>query len=194
MSANKNTTLGCGATIEWLKNELNLFNDSIETETMANSVADNGGVYLVPAFSGLGSPHWQMERKASLSGINFGTTKNHIVRAALEAISYQIADVTAAMEKDAKLSLKELMADGGIASNKFVIQFLADLLNKPVATIGIPDVSALGAAYLAGLQAGVYESIEMLKKLNSDKKNYLPQPDLSKVKKGYAGWQKTINN
>ena len=185
--------VSCGATIEWLKNELNLFNDSKETETMANAVADNGGVYLIPAFSGLGSPHWQMERKASLSGINFGTTKNHIVRAALESIPYQIADVIAAMEKDANLSLKELMSDGGITSNKFVIQFLADLLNKPVATIGMPDVSALGAAYLAGLEAGVYESIEALKKLNSDKKNYLPHPDLSKVNEGYGGWQKTIN-
>jgi glycerol kinase len=184
--------VSCGATIEWLKNKLNLFSDSKDTEAMANAVADNGGVYLIPAFSGLGSPHWQMERKASLSGINFGTTKNHIVRAALESICYQIADVFAAMEKDAKLSLKELMADGGITSNQFVIQFLADLLCKPVATIGMPDVSALGAAYLAGLQAGVYESIEVLNKLNSDKKNYLPQTDLLKVKEGYAGWLKTI--
>jgi len=185
--------VSCGATIEWLKKELNLFSDSKETEGMANSVTDNGGVYLIPAFSGLGSPHWQMEKKASLSGISFGTTKNHIVRAALESIPYQIADVIAAMEKDARLSLKGLMADGGITSNQFVIRFLADLLNKPVATIGTPDVSALGAAYLAGLQVGVYESIEMLKKLNSDKKNYLPRPDLSKVTEGYAGWQKTIN-
>ena len=186
--------VSCGATIEWLKNELNLFKDSRETDAMANAVADTGGVYLVPAFSGLGSPHWQMNRRASLSGINFGTTKNHIVRAALESIPYQIADVIAAMEKDAKLSLKELMADGGITSNQFVIRFLADLLNKPVATIGMPDVSALGAAYLAGLQAGIYESIKVLKKLNSDKKNYLPRPGLSKVREGYAGWQKTINN
>jgi len=185
--------VSCGATIEWIKNELNLFSNSKETEVMANAVADNGGVYLVPAFSGLGSPHWQMERKASLSGINFGTTKNHIVRAALESIPYQIADVISAMEIDAKLSLKELMADGGITSNRFVMQFLADLLSKPVITIGIPDVSALGAAYLAGLQAGVYGSIEVLKKLISDKKNYLPRPDLSKVNEGYAGWQKTIN-
>jgi len=184
--------VSCGATIEWLKNELNLFNDTKETEEMANAVSDNGGVYLVPAFSGLGSPHWQMERKASLSGINFGTTKNHIVRAALESIAYQIADVIAAMEKDAGLSLKELMADGGITSNKFVTQFLADLLSKAVATIGMPDVSALGAAYLAGLQAGVYESIEVLRKLNSDKKNYLPQPDLKKITEGYSGWKKAI--
>lgn len=184
--------VSCGATIEWLKNELNLFNDSKETEVMANAIADNGGVYLIPAFSGLGSPHWQMERKASLSGLNFGTTRNHIVRAALESIPYQIADVIAAMEKDARLSLKELIADGGITANKFVIQFLADLLSKPVATIGMPDVSALGAAYLAGLQTGIYESLNMLKKLNSDKKEYLPRPDLKKITEGYSGWKKAI--
>ena len=184
--------VSCGATIEWLKNELNLFNDSKETEAMANAVDDNGGVYLVPAFSGLGSPHWQMERRASLSGINFGTTKNHIVRASLESIPYQIADVIAAMENDAGISLKELMADGGITSNQFVIRFLADLLNKPVVTIGMPDVSALGAAYLAGLQVGVYESIDALKKLNSGKKNYLPRADVKKTTEGYSGWKKTI--
>jgi len=186
--------VSCGATIEWLKNELNLFNDSKETEEMANAVADNGGVYLIPAFSGLGSPHWQMERKASLSGINFGTTKDHIVRAALESIPYQIADVITAMEKDAKLSLKELMADGGITSNKFVIQFLADLLCKPVATIGMPDVSALGAAYLAGLQVGVYESIDSLKRLNKNKTIYQPGNGTGSINKSYDGWKITIKN
>lgn len=186
--------VSCGATIEWLKNEMNLFTDSKETETIATSVADNGGVYLIPAFSGLGSPHWDMERRASLTGISFGTTKNHIVRAALESIPYQIKDVIVAMEKDAGVSLQELNADGGITSNAFVIQFLTDLLNKNVATIGMPDVSALGAAYLAGLQTGVYESIEALKKLNTNKKNHLPQADLSKVNEAYAGWQNEINN
>jgi glycerol kinase len=186
--------VSCGATIEWLKNELNLFTNSKETETMANAVADNGGVYLVPAFSGLGSPHWDMERKASITGINFGTTKNHIVRAALESIPYQIKDVIVAMEKDAAISLKELNADGGITANQFVIEFLTDLLNKNVATIGMPDVSALGAAYLAGLKAGVYESIDALRNLNTDKKKYSPAADTAKVNEGYNGWCKAINN
>ena len=186
--------VSCGATIEWLRNELKLFDDSKETEAMANAVADTGGVYLVPAFSGLGSPHWQMERRASLCGINFGTTKNHIVRAALESIPYQVADVIVAMEKDAKLSLKGLMADGGITSNRFIIQFLADLLNKPVATIGMPDVSALGAAYLAGLKVGVYESIDSLKQLNQNKTLYQPQNGLTHIDEYYAGWKKAIKN
>ncbi|MFI5132030.1 MAG: FGGY family carbohydrate kinase [Chitinophagales bacterium] len=183
--------VSCGATIEWLKNELNLFSDSKETETMANAVADNGGAYLIPAFSGLGSPHWHMERKASISGINFGTTKNHIVRAALESIPYQIADVIAAMEKDADITLKELMADGGITSNQFVIQFLADLLGKKVTTIGMPDVSALGAAFLAGLQTGVY-SLDKLKQLNNERKIFKPVNGIGSVDKAYAGWKQAI--
>ncbi len=185
--------VSCGATIEWLKNELNLFSDSKETEAMANAVADNGGVYLVPAFSGLGSPHWQMDRRASLTGMSFGTTKNHIVRAALESIPYQVMDVVTAMEKDAGISLKELNADGGITNNKFIMQFLADLLNKNVATIGMPDVSALGAALLAGLKVGVYESIEALKKLNNDKKYFQPADNAAAIK-NYKGWQKEIQN
>jgi len=185
--------VSCGATIEWLKNELNLFTDSKETAAIANAVADNGGVYLVPAFSGLGSPHWDMERKASITGVSFGTTKNHIVRAALESIPYQVKDVIVAMEKDAAIPLKELNADGGIISNQFVMQLLSDLLQKNVTSIGMPDVSALGAAYMAGLKSGVYGSIKSIKKLNTGKINYFPATDLSGVNKAYTGWQKAIN-
>ena len=184
--------VSCGATIEWLKNELNLFSDSKETVDMANAVTDNGGVYLIPAFSGLGSPYWDMERKASLAGISFGTNKNHIVRAALESISYQVKDVIVAMEKDAGVSLKELSADGGITANGFVIKFLTDLLNKNVATIGMADVSALGAAYLAGLQAGVYENIDSLRQLNTEKKCFQPDGMSKTAHIGYEGWKKEI--
>jgi glycerol kinase len=184
--------VSCGATIEWLKKELQLFEDNKETEAMAKAVSDNGGVYLVPAFSGLGSPHWKMDRKASITGMSFGTTKNHIVRAALESIPYQVQDVISAMEKDAGLLLQELNTDGGMTSNSFVLQFIADLLHKPVAGIGMPDVSALGAAYLAGLKVGVYRDINALKKLNAEKKYYLPAVNES-VKNGYKGWLKVIN-
>ncbi|NOT90243.1 FGGY family carbohydrate kinase [Ferruginibacter sp.] len=186
--------VSCGATIEWLKNELNLFTDSAATAAMASAVVDNGGVYLIPAFSGLGSPYWDMDRKASLTGMSFGTTKNHLVRAALESIPYQIKDVIVAMEKGASVTLKELNADGGITTNEFVIQFLADLLQKNVATIGNPDVSALGAAYLAGLQSGVYLSIEQLQQLNKEKKYHQPSTETASVNKGYDGWLKTIHN
>ncbi len=186
--------VSCGATIEWLKNELALFSNSADTEAMARAVDDNAGVYLVPAFSGLGSPHWDMDRRASITGMSFGTTKNHIVRAALESIPYQIKDVIVAMEKDAGISLKELNADGGITKNQFLIQFLADLLGKPVSLIGMPDVSALGAAYMAGLKAGVYDSIDSLKKLNAEKKICNPSGNMLITKKGYAGWKMVIDS
>jgi glycerol kinase len=184
--------VSCGATIEWLKNGLNLFTDSRETEAMANAVADNGGVYLIPAFSGLGSPHWQMDRRASISGMSFATTKNHIVRAALESIPYQIKDVVAAMEKDAALQLKELNTDGGMTSNQFVIQFIADLLNKQVACTLMPDVSALGAAYLAGLKIGIYKNLDHLSGLNADKKIFRPSND-NNIEAYYNNWKKLIS-
>lgn len=183
--------VSCGSTIEWLKNELKLIGDSKETEAIAVSVPDNNGVYLVPAFSGLGAPHWDMNRKASITGLTLGCNKNHVVRAALESIPYQVKDVIVAMEQDAGIKLQELMVDGGITSNKFVIQFLADLLERKIVNIGIADVSALGAAYLAGLQAGVYKDLEQLKTLSSDKSVTLPQPD-KKMKQNYSGWQNAV--
>jgi len=181
----------CGATIEWLKNELGLFTDSKQTEAMANSVEDNNGVYLMPAFSGLGAPHWDMNRKAVISGLTFGANKNHITRAALESIPYQIKDVIVAMEGDTKIELQQLMIDGGISSNNFIIQFLADLLNKPVVNIGIADVSALGAAYLAGLQQKIYRDLDHLLQLNKEKKIVKPLGD-DRVKTWYEGWTEAI--
>jgi glycerol kinase len=180
-----------GATIEWLKNELQLITDSKQTEAMATSVEDNNGVYLVPAFSGLGAPHWDMNRKASIVGLTFSANKNHIVRAALESIPYQIKDVIVAMEEDTQLQLKQLMVDGGISSNRFVIQFLTDLLQKEVVNIGIQDVSALGAAYLAGLKKGIFESIKSLTKLNTDLKVYQPAAN-DKMSEYYKGWKNAI--
>lgn len=183
--------VSCGATIEWLKNTLGLFSDSKETAAMALAVEDNDGVYLVPAFSGLGSPHWQMDRRASVTGMRFSTQKNHIVRAALESIAYQIRDVVTAMEKDAGISLQELNADGGITGNEFVMQFLCDQLQKKVATIGMPDVSALGAALLAGLQAGVYEDLQALKRMGLEKYYYHPE-NREAAEKYYAGWREVV--
>lgn len=162
--------VSCGSTIEWIKNELNLFTDSSETSAMASSVEDNGGVYIIPSFSGLGSPHWQMDRKAAIEGISFGTNKNHIVRAALESIPYQIKDVVLAMEQDAQVKLTHLNVDGGITNNIFVMSFLADLLQKQIAMVQIADVSALGAGLLAGLKAGIFESIEKIAALDLGKK------------------------
>lgn len=184
--------VSCGATIEWIKNELNIFKEIGDAENMATSIPDNNGVYIVPAFSGLGAPHWQMKSKAVISGLGFDCNKNHIVRAALESVGYQIKDVVDAMEQDAGISLKELMTDGGITANGFVMQFLTDLLNRPVARIGMPDVSALGAAYMAGLHVGVYKDILHLKTLNSEKKYTAPSDAINKVNNYYKGWQLAV--
>ncbi len=183
----------CGATIEWMKNRLNLFQDISETEGMARAVPDSNGVYVIPAFSGLGAPHWDMNRKASIVGLTFDCSKNHVVRAALESIPYQIKDVISAMESDTGVLLEGLMIDGGLTSNGFVVQLLADLLEIPVVNLGLPEISGLGAAYLAGLQVGIFESIDHLKKLNRDK-IIVVQPDQNrdKVQKRYQGWQDAI--
>ncbi len=182
--------VACGSTIEWIKNELGLFKDVQETEAMALSVDDNAGVYLIPAFSGLGAPHWQMNRKASIEGMTFGTTKNHIVRAALESIPYQIKDVINAMREDMGSDLISISINGGLSKNKFVMQFLVDLLAVPLNQQSNPDVSALGAAYLSGLKSGVYKSIVQLKELNESRSTSL-QPRLGNetVLKGYEGWK-----
>lgn len=183
--------VSCGSTIEWIKNELGLVNDSTATEAMATAVADNNGVYLVPAFSGLGAPHWDMNRKASITGLTFDCNKNHIVRAALESIPYQIKDVIVAMEEDAGVELAQLMVDGGMTSNGFVLQFLADLLQRKIVKIGMPDVSALGAAYMAGLKAEVYKNIDYLKTLNSQK-SFVSPANNRRVVGWYAGWCELI--
>ena len=183
--------VSCGATIEWLKNEMNLFAHSHQTEAMATAVENNNGVYLIPAFSGLGAPYWDMGRKASITGLTFSANKNHIARAALESIPYQIKDVLDAMETDTRIELHQLMVDGGLSSNNFILQFLADLLDKPVTNIGISDVSALGAAYLAGLQRKIYRDLNHLLELNTGKKIVKPSGNGS-VKAWYKGWQNAI--
>lgn len=182
----------CGATIEWLRTQLGLFSDIRETEAMALSVKDSGGIYLVPAFSGLGAPHWDMARKASITGLTFNSNKNHIVRAALESIPFQIKDVIVAMESDTGIALQELKIDGGLTSNNFVVQMLADLLEKPVVNLGFPEVSALGAAYLSGLYSGVYPDMAYLRKLSAGHSSLLPDVANDAVKAGYRGWQAAV--
>jgi glycerol kinase len=184
--------VSCGATIEWLKNELNLFSNSADTQKMAEAVNDCNGVVIVPAFSGLGSPHWQMQRKASITGVSFGTTKYHIVRAALESVAYQLKDIMDAMQKDAKIKLQQLNVNGGIAANEFVVSFLANLLEKQIVKIGITDVSALGASYLAGLDCGIFKNIEQIATLNKNMQAYKPNAKSVVEKNGYKVWQEII--
>lgn len=185
--------VACGSTLEWLKNELQLFDDPRETEQMALAVRDNAGVYLVPAFSGLGAPHWQMNRRASIEGMTFGTTKNHIVRAALESIPYQIKDVMDAMQRDMQSPLNDMAVNGGIANNGFVIRFLADLLGLRLKKRRNPDVSALGAAYLAGLQGGVFRGMEQLVELNQAGAEVITPDSNDSIPAYYRGWQRAVN-
>ena len=182
----------CGATIVWLRDQLGLFEHSRDTEDMTRSVEDTHGVHFFPAFSGLGAPHWKMNAKAAILGLTFGSNKNHIVRAALESIPFQIKDVIAAMETDSGLRLKELNVDGGITANQFVMQCLTDVLNTKVVTIGFEDVTALGAAYLAGLECGIFENLEHLRQLNTHKKEFVPGEDHEKVYSFYEEWEKTL--
>jgi glycerol kinase len=185
--------VSAGATIEWVKNQLGLFENTDDLEAICLSLDDNGGVYIIPAFSGLGAPHWDMNRKASIEGLSFESTKSHIIRAAVESVPYQIKEVIAAMEADSGTPLTEVKIDGGITSNKFVVQFLADLLERKVTNMDLADVSALGAGYLAGLKEGVYKGIDQLKTLNQNSTTTQAGPDSEKVKSCYEVWKKMID-
>jgi glycerol kinase len=163
-----------GAVVQWLRDELKIINDAKDTEYFANKVKDNGGVYLVPAFVGLGTPHWDMYARGTIVGLTRGANKNHIIRAALESIAYQSADLLSAMEKDSGIELKALKVDGGASANNFLMQFQADIIGKTVERPANLETTALGAAYLAGLAVGFWESREEIKKTWAVDKDYTP--------------------
>lgn len=182
----------CGATIKWLRDQLGLFDDNRQTEKIALSLDNTNGVYFVPAFSGLGAPHWKMDAKAAILGLNLGCDRNHVIRAALESIPYQIKDVISAMEQDSGIALMELKVDGGVTANYFVMQFLANLLKTQVINIGLEEVSALGAACLAGLQQNIFSDLGQLKNLTAGRKRFSPNTDMNKVNASYEGWKKAV--
>jgi glycerol kinase len=182
----------CGATINWLRDQLGLFADNRQTQEIALSIENTNGVYLVPAFSGLGAPYWKMDAKAAILGLNLGCNRNHIIRAALESIAYQIMDVISAMEQDSGIKLKELKVDGGVTANHFVMQFLANLLKTNVVNIGLEEVSALGAACLAGLQQNLFSDIGQLKNLTTGRKQFSPNTDSKIVHTSYEGWKNAV--
>lgn len=153
-----------GAVIQWLRDEMRFFAESRDAEYYAQKVKDNGGVYLVPAFTGLGAPYWDMYARGSIIGITRGTKREHIIRAAQETIAYQVADLVLAMEADTGLPLKGLRADGGASRDGFLMQFQADILQKQVYRPKIRETTALGAAYLAGLATGVWSGREEIRK------------------------------
>jgi glycerol kinase len=149
-----------GAVVQWIRDGLGLIRTAAEIETLASKVDDNGGVYLVPAFAGLGAPHWDPYARGTLVGITRGTSSGHIARAALESIAYQVADLLDAMSVDAGIPLTELRVDGGAATNNMLMQFQSDLLGVPVVRPAVTETTALGAAYLAGIAVGYWKSID----------------------------------
>src|SRR5229473_2493306 len=151
-----------GAVVQWIRDGLGFVRTAPEIEPLAASVADNGGVYLVPAFAGLGAPHWDPYARGTIVGITRGTTSGHIARAALESIAYQVADLLDAMAADSGIALTELRVDGGAATNNTLMQFQADLLGVPVVRPAVTETTALGAAYLAGLAAGYWPSVDAI--------------------------------
>jgi glycerol kinase len=151
-----------GAVVRWLRDGLGLIDSAADVENLAQSVPDSGGVYLVPAFAGLGAPHWDQYARGSISGITGGTTAAHIARAAVESIAFQVADVLDVMRQDSAIAVRQLRADGGAAANNLLLQFQADLLGVPVLRPKITETTALGAAYLAGLAVGFFKSQQEL--------------------------------
>lgn len=185
--------VSCGSTIAWLRDQLGLFAESSETEELARSVEDNGGVYLIPAFSGLGAPHWKPASKGSIVGLTFASSTAHLVRAGLESVIFQIKDVIAAMEADSGISLSALKLDGGMSANRLVLQGIASLLETPASAIQLTEASALGAAFLAGLGSGIYKSIEEIGEIAYTANDYRPASDEA-LQGAYREWQTILRN
>ena len=181
-----------GAVIQWLRDEMRFFTESRDAEYYAQKVPDNGGVYLVPAFTGLGAPYWDMYARGCIVGLTRGTRREHIIRAAQESIAYQVADLVEAMEKDTGLSLAALKADGGASRDSFLMQFQADILHKKVCRPVVRETTALGAAYLAGLAAGVWKDREEIKKLWACDVCYAPQMEEERRRALLAGWHRAV--
>ena len=178
-----------GSVVQWLRDGLGIIKSSSEVEELAASVPDNGGVYYVPALTGLGAPHWDQYAKGSIYGISRGTTAAHIARAALEGIAFQTMDIVNAMQKDAGVTLKELKVDGGASRNNLLMQFQADILNTSVIRPTVTETTALGAAYLAGLAVGYWESLDHIKSqwgVDTEFKPSAPQETVEALKEGWA--------
>lgn len=181
-----------GAVVQWVRDELRFISESRDAEYYASKVPDTGGVYLVPAFTGLGAPYWDMYARGALVGLTRGTNRDHIIRAAQESIAYQSWDLVDAMEKDTGIPLSALNADGGASRDKFLMQFQADILNKPVRRPVIRETTALGAALLAGLATGVWSSQEEVKSRMKTDSLYEPAMDEAKRQRLLRGWHKAV--
>ncbi|SFD61550.1 glycerol kinase GlpK [Massilia yuzhufengensis] len=183
-----------GATVQWLRDGLGIIRQSSDVEPLALSVPDSGGVMLVPAFTGLGAPHWDQYARGAIVGMTRGTTAAHIARAAVEAIAYQSAELLVAMQKDADCSVTEIRADGGAARNDLLMQFQADLLGVPVARPHVIETTALGAAYLAGLAVGYWESRDDIARQWRTERRYEPMMDAGRRQELMARWARAVEH
>jgi glycerol kinase len=181
-----------GALVQWLRDNLGLIQKSSDIEALAKTVDDNGGIYFVPAFSGLYAPHWQSNARGAIVGLTRYINKGHIARAALEATAYQTREILDAMNKDSGVNLMSLKVDGGMVHDDLLMQFQADILGVPVIRPIVAETTALGAAYAAGLAIGYWGEIADLKKNWSQDKEWQPRMEPSKREKLYAGWQKAV--
>jgi len=181
-----------GAAVQWLRDELKVIERAADTEVLARSLSDNGGVYLVPAFVGLGAPYWNASARGTIVGLTRGAGRAHLARAALEAIAYQTRDVLDAMAADSGLKLQALRVDGGAAANDFLCQFQADVLNTAVERPANVETTAAGAAYLAGLAAGVWDSAETVSRRWQVARRFTPAMPEEQRESLYAGWQAAV--
>jgi len=181
-----------GSVMQWLRDGLKLFENVKESEPMAKALKDNEGVYLIPAFVGLGTPYWDNDARGTVFGLTRGTTRNHIVRAALESIAYQSKDVIETMKEEAHIALEYLAVDGGATSNHFLMQFQSDILNTEIVCPRVKETTALGAAYLAGLAVGFWKDQKDIQDMHEIVDRYQPRMDQETIDRYYEGWQKAI--
>ncbi len=181
-----------GAAIQWLRDELRIIHDAADSEYFAKKVKDNNGVYMVPAFTGLGAPYWDMYARGAIVGLTRGASRNHIIRAALESIAYQTKDVIESMIDDSGINLTAMKVDGGATANEFLMQFQADILNVNIERPEVTETTALGAAYLAGLAVGFWKSKGEIAQNWSMSKKFRPSMDEEKRNELYIGWKKAV--
>ncbi|MCM1988499.1 glycerol kinase GlpK [Oceanirhabdus seepicola] len=182
-----------GASVQWLRDEMKLINDAADSEYFASKVKDSNGVYVVPAFVGLGAPYWDMYARGTIMGLTRGANRNHIVRATLESIAYQTRDVLEAMQEDSGINLQVLKVDGGAVANNFLMQFQSDILGVPVNRPVVTETTALGAAYLAGLAVGFWNSKDEIGNNWMIDREFKNDMDVESKEKLYAGWKKAVS-
>ena len=186
------SVFNAGSSIQWLRDEVGLLSTSSECEMLATSVPDNGGVYLVSAFTGLGAPRWDMYARGAIVGLTRGSTRAHIARAALEGIAYQVKDLLDAMEKDAGEPLSVLRVDGGASVNNFMMQFQSDILRKPIDRPKMVETTAFGAAFLAGLAVGVWKDIGDIASIRESDRVFTPEMDVTEAAALHKKWLRAV--